>query len=157
MRLPGEDKFVRNRTLVIACSAAVLIASWFYAPYVNHGPVVCPLHGVMGLPCPACGLTHAFCELAHGQMAEAAAHNAIAFPLAGLFLAALIVAPVELVLRRRLSFYRWLYSTRVAWVVGGMLIVYHLGRTAVFCLDGRLFTDYVATSWTYGLIHHFFG
>ena len=152
-----KDKFVRHRVLVILGTAAVLLGAWFYAPYVEHGPVVCLSHGLVGLPCPACGLTHGFCELAHGRPASAAAHNALTFPLAALFVAALLVAPVELLLKRRLSFYRFLYSTPLALVVGGIVVVYHLSRVAVFAYDGRLFTDYLATSWTYTLFHHFFG
>lgn len=157
MRLLSEDKFVRNRTLVILASATVLVGAWFYAPYVDRGPVVCPSHALVGLPCPACGLTHGFCELAHGRPASAAAHNALTFPLAALFIVALVVAPVELILKRRLTFYRFMYSTRVAFILGGAFALYHLARVTVYLCDGRLFTDYIATSWTYGLFHRFFG
>ena len=111
----------------------------------------------MGLPCPACGLTRAFCDLSHAHVASAASHNAVAFPLALLFLVALPTAVVELALGRRLTFYRFMFSTRLAWVLGGALALYHVGRTAVMYLDGRLYTDYVATSWTHHLWRHLFG
>ena len=157
MLLLSNDTFSRHRILVILVAAGVLVASWVYAPYVNRGPVICVLHGVAGLPCPACGLTHAFCELAHGRLASAAAHNAVAIPLFLLFLVALPTAIVELALRRRLNFYSFMYSTRVAYILGGTLTLYHVGRTVAWLCNGRLFTDYVATSWTYQLWRHFFG
>jgi hypothetical protein len=156
MKLLSDDKFVRNRTLVILVTAGVFAASWLYAPYVGRGPVICFSHGLLGLPCPACGLTRAFCELAHGRFAAAAEHNAIAFPLFALFLVALPTAGVELALGRRLAFYRFMYSTRLAWILGGALILYHVGRTAVWYLDGRLYADYVTTSWTFSLWQRLF-
>ena len=157
MRRLIENPFIRHRVLVMLVTGAVLVASCLYGPYVDRGPVVCLSHGLFGIPCPACGLTHAFCDLAHGQLVSAAAHNLVAFPLAVLFILAFVLAPVELLLGRRLTFYRFLYSTRLAFVVGGVLAVYHVTRTVVYCFDGRLFTDYVASSWTYGLFRHFLG
>jgi hypothetical protein len=152
-----DQTFARNRILVIGVTAAVLCLSWAYAPYVDKGPVLCVSHGLMGLPCPACGLTHAFCELAHGRPASAAAHNAVAFPLAALFVVALPTAALELALGRRFAFYRFLYSTRLACVLGGALAVYHLARVGIWLLDGRLYANYIATSWTYTLVHRLFG
>ena len=35
----------------MACSATgMLIAAYAYAPFVNAGPVLCPMHGLIGLP-----------------------------------------------------------------------------------------------------------
>ena len=80
----------------------------------------------------------------------------MAFPLFALFLAALPTAGVELALGRRLAFYQFMYSTRLAWILGGALVVYHLARTTVWWLDGRLYTDYITTSWTWPLLRRFF-
>lgn len=157
MRFPGKDEFVRNRRLVLLLATGVLVVSWAYEPYVDRGPVVCVLHGVLGLPCPACGLTHAFCNLAHGRLAAAAAHNAFAFPLFILFLVAIPTAVIELVLERRLTFYNFLYSRRLAYTLGAVLALYHVTRSAVWLLNGRLYTDYFTTSWTYHLWSHVFG
>ncbi len=157
MRFLGNDAFVCNRRLVILLSAGVLAASWVYAPYVDRGPVVCMLHGIVGLPCPACGLTHAFCDLAHGRLASAAVHNAFVFPLFLIFLVAVPTAAVELMIGRRLNYYRFMYSTRVAYAAGTALVLYHLARTGVWLLSGRLYSDYITTSWTYHLWRHVSG
>lgn len=157
MRLLGNDAFIRNRRLVLLLSAGVLAASWAYAPYVDRGPVVCLLHGLVGLPCPACGLTHAFCELAHGRLASAAAYNAFAFPLFLLFLAALPTAAGELMIGRRLSYYRFMHSKRLAYAAGAALALYHIARTGAWLISGRLYTDYITTSWTYYVWRHVFG
>ncbi len=157
MRLLGNNAFARNRRLVLLLSAGILAASWAYAPYVDRGPVVCILHGIAGLPCPACGLTHAFCELAHGRLVSAAAYNAVALPLFLLFLVAVPTAAAELMIGRRLDFYRFMYSTRFAYAAGAALAVYHVARTGVWLLSGRLYTDYITTSWTYHLWRYVFG
>jgi hypothetical protein len=149
MPAAARDTFVRDRTALGVLAAGVLTASWVYAPYVDRGPVLCVLHGVVGLPCPACGLTHAFCDLAHGRLAAAAAHNAAGLPLFAFFLLAVPTAAAELILRRPFRWYRFLYSSRLAGLVGGLLAVYHIARTVVWSFDGRLFSEYFATSWTY--------
>jgi hypothetical protein len=153
---PNRNTFVRHRVLVIVVTAAVLAASWVYAPYAERGPVLCASHGLVGIPCPACGLTRAFCSLAHGRFGEAAARNAVSFPLAALMLAALPTATLELGRGRAFTFYRFVYSLKVAWVVAWVLTAYHLGRLAVWAVDGRLYSDYITTSWTWPLFRRLF-
>src|SRR5262245_229948 len=50
---------------------ALLAACFFYYPFVFRGPVLCPMHLILGLSCPGCGLTRAFCLASHGHWAEA--------------------------------------------------------------------------------------
>lgn len=57
---------------------ALLAASFFYLPYVFAGPVLCPMALVLGLPCPGCGLTRAFCLMSHGRFGEALVYHGLA-------------------------------------------------------------------------------
>ena len=50
---------------------ALLAASFLYFPYSTTGPVFCPVNLVLGLPCPGCGITRAFCFASHGHFREA--------------------------------------------------------------------------------------
>ncbi len=34
-------------------------------------PYRCPVKGALGIPCPTCGMTHAFVQLAHGHLGAA--------------------------------------------------------------------------------------
>ena len=45
---------------------------------------LCPFKAVTGLPCPGCGMTHAFLALGRLDFAGAWAANPLAFPLAAL-------------------------------------------------------------------------
>ncbi|HEY3411631.1 MAG TPA: DUF2752 domain-containing protein [Armatimonadota bacterium] len=45
------------------------------------GVTLCPFRGLTGLPCPGCGMTHAFVALAHGNIAAAWHYNALSLPL----------------------------------------------------------------------------
>lgn len=151
VRPPGE--FALDRLKVIVVCVGALVFCYFWAPYVHHGLVVCPLHGLLGLPCPACGLTRAFCALTHGNVAEALRQNALSLPLFGLFLVAPFVATYELLRRRRCTFYAFLYSMRVAYVAGTIVAVYAVGRVVYLIWAGLLFDEYIKTSWTWWLFH----
>jgi hypothetical protein len=151
VRPAGE--FVPDRLKVVAVCVGALMVCYFWAGHVRQGPVLCPLHGLLGLPCPACGLTRAFCALTHGNVPEALRQNALSLPVFGLFLAAPVVAVYELLRRRRCTFYAFLYSTRVAYVAGTVVVLYAVGRLAYLIVAGRLFDEYIKTSWTYWLLH----
>jgi hypothetical protein len=57
-------------------------------------PSVCLFKRITGLPCCGCGMTHAFCAMAHGQFEDAANFNLAAVPLAMIVLVstALLIA-----------------------------------------------------------------
>ena len=148
-----DARFVRSRLMVIAVCGGVLLLSYLWAPYVHSGPVVCPMHGLLGLPCPACGLTRAFCALTQLNRMEALRQNALSLPLFALFIVAPLVAAYELLAGRRCTFYKFMFSTRLAFAVGAVVVVYYLGRCAWMIHTGSLVEEYMKTSWIYTLLH----
>ena len=145
-------RFSSGRALAGLAALGALVASRAYGPYATTGPVLCPFHGLFGLPCPGCGLTRAFCSLAHGHVAAAVGYHALS-PL--LFLATLgapLVCAYELAHRRPSAISRWLESSRLGWGIGILFGAHHLLRTALWAWDGTLLHDYVATSWSYALL-----
>ena len=50
---------------------AQLAASFLYFTHATTGPVLCPMALILGMPCPGCGITRAFCFAAHGHFREA--------------------------------------------------------------------------------------
>ncbi len=66
----GRSKAIRT-AIWASTLPALLAACFFYYPFVFEGPVICPMHLVLGLPCPGCGLTRAFCLASHGHWLEA--------------------------------------------------------------------------------------
>lgn len=62
--------------MVYVASASVPLA-WLD----RVGLVLCPFRLWTGLPCPGCGLTHAFLALGHGDVAAAMRFNALGLPL----------------------------------------------------------------------------
>ena len=137
----------RERSLVLLVSVGVWAGAAAYAPYVHGGPALCPLRLSVGLPCPACGLTRAFCCLVSGQPLQALGWNALCLPLALLFLIAPAVALLELVQDRRGSWYQpWLFSPRVARGFGAAVAVYHVVRCGVWFADGTLAREFFSGS-----------
>lgn len=57
---------------------ALLAASFIYYPFVFDGPVFCPMRLMLGIPCPGCGLTRAFCLMTHGRFLDALEYHALA-------------------------------------------------------------------------------
>jgi hypothetical protein len=50
---------------------ALLAASFLYFPHATTGPILCPMALLLGMPCPGCGITRAFCFATHGHFREA--------------------------------------------------------------------------------------
>lgn len=53
-----------------ALTGVVLALARFY-PFREHRVITCAFRKTTGLPCPSCGYTRAFCDLAHGDVARA--------------------------------------------------------------------------------------
>ncbi|MDO9458217.1 DUF2752 domain-containing protein [Nocardioides sp.] len=83
---------------LVAAGGLVAFGTAFLVPAgsVDDGPVLCPFRRITGLPCPACGLTRSWVDLAHGDVAGSWAMNPFGIVLVG----GLLVL-VGLVLRAR--------------------------------------------------------
>jgi len=144
----------------MAASAAliVLAVSYLYAPYVHDGPVVCLLRGLVGIPCPSCGLTRAFCALSHFELREALRYHALSPIVFGAVVATPFVAAYEVATGRFIS-RRWLYSSKLAWGLAALFLIHHVLRSALWMSDFALLEGLVRESWTYavlesmGLVH----
>ncbi len=144
--------FAKPRLLLVGGVVALAAGSVALGPYVEHGPVVCPLRALTGLPCPGCGLTRAFVALAHGHIEDALALHLFSVPLGAVMLLAAAVAAAELVAGRTLLACHWLYSRRLATLVACALVTYHVVRCAVWLGNGTLLHEYVQSSWPYRLL-----
>ena len=132
----------------------ILGASYVLAPWIGHGPVICPLRAVSGFPCPGCGLTRAFAALSHGRISEAVALNAVSVPLFAGVVLALPLLLLELLRGRALSRYSFLHSQRLAMAIALTMVGYNLARTALWARDGTLATEYLHRSWWYWVATH---
>ncbi len=150
-----EGGFVARRLGLIGGVAAVFLAARLYAPWVSAGPVVCPMHGLVGLPCPSCGMTRAMCALVTGEWGAAAGFNALVYPLALLMAGGALVALAEALTGRPSPARRLFYSVRLALLFGGAVAGYHLLRLVAMARDGSLARDYLATSWTWSLLSRY--
>ncbi len=149
---PAYPGFVRRRLVLIGAALATLVAPFLYAPWVDAGPVLCPWHGLLGLPCPGCGMTRAFCALARLDVRSALAWNALSVPLVVVLGVAVVGASLELRRGRAYGWYRGLASPRAARACAAVVMAYHAGRVAYWAAQGTLVDAYLRTSWTYGLI-----
>jgi len=147
----AERNFVRARVMAAGAASVVLAVSYLYAPYVHDGPVVCLLRGLVGIPCPSCGLTRAFCALAHGELREALRYHALSPLLFGAVVATPFVAAYEVMTRRFVS-KQWVYSSKLAWVLAALFLIHHVARSAGWMTDFALFEGHLRQSWTYAVL-----
>ena len=68
---------------VYAAIAALAFAAARLLPLLEL-PYLCPFQAATGLPCAACGMTHAFVHLAHGQVQAAVAASPLGAAVAAL-------------------------------------------------------------------------
>ncbi len=80
---------LRGDRVIFALAGAALLASGLF-PAGNFPDLIpCPFKTLTGWPCPGCGLTHAFCNISHGNLAGAWVDNPFAFLFFALALAGL--------------------------------------------------------------------
>lgn len=107
---------MRRLTWVWLGAVAALGASFVLTrDDADHGPVICPVRLVTGLPCPGCGLVRAFVACAHGDLGHAFALNLFA-PV--LFIALAVFVGwygAELAARRSFGFVASVRRTRDLW------------------------------------------
>lgn len=113
-------------------SAAFVLAG-IGGGHAVDGPVLCPLRLLTGVPCPACGLTTSFTELAGGHLGAATTAAPAGPLLFALFAAVAVVLVVLLTRRRRLTGIRPHGGAAVAAyaalaVAAAVSWVYQLGR-----------------------------
>lgn len=75
--------------------AAVVAAACIPVDSVEHGPVLCPIRRLTGIPCPGCGLTRSFVYTMHGQFGDAVAAHAFGPLLVALIVVACVLVPVR--------------------------------------------------------------
>jgi len=130
----GTDR--RSQKAILALCGGSVSAAFVLAGlgggHAVDGPVLCPLRILTGVPCPACGLTTSFTELAGGHLGAAASASPAGPVLFAGCVVAVIVLVALLVSGRRLSGLR---------PRGGAAVVAYAALAVV-----------VAASWTYQLV-----
>lgn len=116
--------------VVLACGSVLAVAGWLepaeagVGTHTQLGLPPCSWNVTMNLPCPTCGYTTAFTNVAHGEYAAAFAGQPsgalLAFATAVFFVGGLVVlvtgAPLGGLLCR-------FWTMKVTWVVLGMMIL----------------------------------
>jgi hypothetical protein len=85
----NKDKAIPTSWKLSLGAGLVLLISFIVVPDGLPSFNLCWFKALTGLPCPGCGLTHAFCAISHGNIGDAWLFNPFSFlfyPLALLFL-----------------------------------------------------------------------
>ncbi|MSR74183.1 MAG: DUF2752 domain-containing protein [Planctomycetes bacterium] len=118
---------VRLLRLELAVAAALVVSVVLPMAWLDAAPVVCWIKRIYGVPCPGCGMTHAWVATGHGDFAAAFEANAFGAML-------FVAAAVWLLLRmnpRGHAVLRAASSPRLrwpAWVLFGTWLAYSAVR-----------------------------
>ncbi|HMF55800.1 MAG TPA: DUF2752 domain-containing protein [Pyrinomonadaceae bacterium] len=137
IRTPASThaRFSDNRrawALLLGLSA-IFIVSALWQPSDEPGLILCPFRALTGLRCPGCGMTHAFCAIAHGHLWRAIQYNPFS-PL--LFLASVLVWIYSAAALLRLDSIRHALSRLrpaqgVTWCLFALVMVWWVARLVV--------------------------
>lgn len=112
---------LRGDRAISFLAGAVLVASALVRAGNFPDLIPCPFKLLTGLPCPGCGLTHAFCDISHGNLAQALMDNPFGFLFYALALACLVW---PLLVARIPSASAVLARSRVAyWAPAGLVVI----------------------------------
>lgn len=102
--------------MVLGVTTAAVLAS-AVVDAAESFPWGCMFRAVTGIPCPSCGMTHAFVAMGHGRVAEAFAHNLFGPVLYGAVVLVGLLAGTQLLAGRELMGPLWLRTRRAVLVV----------------------------------------
>src|SRR2546423_14250409 len=106
---------VKHSAFMAVSGAAALVGSFVYRPWAQHGPILCPMRALLGVPCPGCGLTRSFCSIASGDLRRAFGYHLFGPFLFAMLLIGVPVLAYQALTRRRVPlFQELLFAKRPA-------------------------------------------
>lgn len=105
---------------------------------------LCPFKMLTGFPCPGCGITKSLVYLYQGDLQKSFSYH-IFGPLAFIFCMAVIIILITEIRTKNEYFNSVFYNKKLAYFLGAILIVYHLGRLVYF-VNQNTFEDILKQS-----------
>lgn len=103
----------------------------FHSGHIETEQSLCPFKMLTGFPCPGCGITKSMLFLYQGDWLTSLYYHAFGpFTVLGC-VAAIGILIVELYTGKE-YLKEWLFNKKLAYILGGMLGLYHLIRLIVF-------------------------
>src|SRR5262249_10330446 len=135
VQLPASKRL--NGFVLLALSGVFLASFILPAPDGDYF-TICAFKNLTGLPCPGCGLTHSFCALVRGHLAQAFEYNILGpavflFSVLAWIRSALVLAGWY---RQALAMDLFAKGFRIAWAFVAVFVVFGVGRI-VYLLISR--------------------
>ncbi len=105
---------------------------------------LCPFKMLTGFPCPGCGITKSLVYLYQGDLQKSFSYH-IFGPFAFIFCMAVIIILITEIRTKNEYFNSVFYNKKLAYFLGAILIVYHLGRLVYF-VNQNTFEDILKQS-----------
>ncbi|MFO7033268.1 hypothetical protein B9T07_26495 [Limnospira fusiformis CCALA 023] len=133
---------LQRRYFSLSCVSSPLVGAYLLGHTSASFGWKCLILSATGIPCPTCGMTRAFVEIARGNLRESLSYHGLGICVFVGFLLMTIHLCIEILTRRYLSssLHDWLFNHKMG-LVGWFLIVllgYHGIRLAVFFTTGEL-------------------
>jgi hypothetical protein len=148
-----------KRWAMLGLCSAPIIGSFFYRYGFRLPFFGCPLRSLTGIPCPTCGMTHAFVAIAQGKLDAAIGYHLFGPALFLLFLTVVLSLLWELKTNQnQTSFYRrYLAKPSVYFGIGVCYLSYYAIRIVHLAHEGVLSKAFWASPVGIWIIHtHFY-
>lgn len=129
-----------NRWAMLGLCSAPLIGSFFYRYGYRLSFLKCPLRLLTGIPCPTCGMTRSFVEIAQGNLDAAISYHLFGPTLFLFFLAGVMSLLWELKTNKNQTFIyrRYFAKPSVYFSIGTLYLGYYAVRIARLAYTGEL-------------------
>jgi len=122
----------RGRAVCVMGILVAVLGLSVILPSAPHGPFFCLFRTITGLPCPSCGMTHAFIALGHGDVKGAFFHNPASLIIYFITCLTLVLSGIQAVMNREILLSIWSRirkpSLPVVLVIMGMAWIFKLVR-----------------------------
>jgi hypothetical protein len=138
MQLSARERF--KRCVGLAIALIPIIGSRVLTLGSEIPGLSCPLKRLIGIPCPAWGLTRSFIAIAHGHWTQAIHYHLFAPVLFLVFLTIIVHLILELITNRSIRVFYLSILKRPKFQIFAFLIVlgYHLTRLHQLAMAGDL-------------------
>ena len=103
----------------------------FYSTSIETEQSLCPFKMLTGFPCTGCGIIKSIIFFYEGNFMKSIAYHILG-PAVVLFCLFTIIVLIFEILLKKEFFNQYLYSKKIAYVLGGFLALYHFSRLVFF-------------------------
>ena len=116
-------------------------------PHIETSRSLCPFKLLTGIPCPSCGITKSIIACYQGDLVKSLTYHIFGPIVIAFCLMAFVVLSVEIFSKKE-YFNKIIYNSKLAYILGFVLISYHIIRMVSFFAHNDWMAIMKASIWS---------